>query len=153
MRACLSLLAILLLPGVGSAAGAEPIGRLFSTPAERAAIDKMRQLGQKADAPIEPKPEVAPPEPEHEQITLDGFVRRSGGKSTMWVNGKPQQSGEISQGITVMQRPAKAPRISLLLRSGKRLDLKAGQTFDIGTDKLIEVYEEVPAASQPQNPK
>jgi hypothetical protein len=158
MRACLSLLALfaaLALPGFGAAAGTEPIGRLFSTPAERANLDKLRQLGEKAGAAVEEKPDLnaAPPEPEREQITVDGFVRRSDGKSTTWVNGKPQHGAEISQGITVLQRRAKAPRISVLLRSGRRLDLKAGQTFDIGTSKVIEVYEDLPDAPPSQSPK
>jgi len=156
MRACLSLLAVLLLPGVAAAAaGTEPIGRLFSTPAERTNLDKLRQLGEKSGAANREKPDgdAAPPEPEHEQITVDGFVRRKGGKSTTWINGRTQSGSVISQGITVLQRRAKAPRIALSLRSGKRIYLKPGQTFDINSDKVIEVYEEVPDAPPQAAPK
>ena len=154
MRACLLLLAALLLPGAGAAA-TDSIGRLFSTPAERTNLDKLRQLGEKAGTAVEEKPDVnaAVPEPEREQITVDGFVRRNDGKNTTWINGTPQHGGEISQGMTVLQRRAKAPRISVLLRSGRRLELKAGQTFDIGTNRVIEVYDDLPDVPPQQSPK
>ena len=148
MRTYLPFLAALLIPGWSAAADTASIGRLFSTPAERAGLDTLRQLGEQA-APQE-KPVALPlPSPQTEQVTLDGLVRRSSGKNTIWINGNAQNDLESAHGITVLQRPAKSPAISMSLRSGQRFDLKAGQTFDGSSGKISEVYELVPAGRQP----
>ena len=76
LRRCLLALA-LALSAAGAAAEA-PLGRLFFTPQERADLDsgKARAAHDQALAP--------PP-------TLDGIVRRSDGRGTVWINGKPEQ--------------------------------------------------------------
>lgn len=154
MRPCLFTLTafLLLLPFVCNAADAEPIGRLFSTPAQRTRLDQLRLLGDQ-DAPVsEPPAATFPPpsEPVSEQFTLDGFVKRSSGKSTTWINRIPHNEHEISQGIRVRQRLSKPPSISVMLPSGKRLDLKAGQIFDTASNKISEVYEQAPATPAPK---
>ena len=69
---------------------AEPMGRLFTSPAERSNLDYLRKTKKlnapiKAEAPID-APEAAPivlPE----AVNLQGYVKRNDGKQgTIWVN-------------------------------------------------------------------
>ena len=61
--------------------GAQQIGRLFHSPAERSALDSLR----KAKPP--PRKTGAQVAAEPQSARLDGYVMRSDGKSTLWVNG------------------------------------------------------------------
>jgi hypothetical protein len=152
MRATLFALSVL-MPCVCAGADAEPIGRLFSTPAERADLDRLRQHGEQnkpaSDQAVTVIPAI-PVEPVREQLTLDGFVRRSSGKGTTWINQIPQNEGKVSQNIRVRQQLSKPPAVSILLPSGKRLDLKVGQTFDHITGKIVEVYQTIPVPALPK---
>ena len=70
------LAALLAAPAV---AATDDLGVLFHTPDERARLDKLRR-GEPSEAvagPVAAKPEVT------------GFVRRSDGRSTIWINGVP----------------------------------------------------------------
>ena len=143
-------------PLVAHSANAEPVGRLFFTPDQRAVLDKLRAKGVKG-ASVEAPPAAAaslpeqPPEPEPPPapITLDGYVRRSSGKSTTWINQVPHNEQEVSLGIRVRQLLSRPPAISIVLPSGKRVNLKAGQTFDRTTGKVSEVYDPAPPQPEP----
>lgn len=85
LLACLLLLA-------ASAAGAqsEPLGRLFMTPQQRAALDRERLLGlsqRQSDLDSEAS------------YTFNGEVRRSSGKNTRWINGEAQPGAAGSPAI------------------------------------------------------
>lgn len=151
MRLTLSAFIFFLLPCICLGAEVEPIGRLFSTAAERANLDRLRQHGGPAtlvDQTTAIVP-VVPAEPVREQFTLDGFVRRSSGKGTTWINQVPQNEGAVSKNIRVRQQLSKPPAVSIILPSGKRLALKVGQTFSAVTGKVVEVYEPAPDSSVP----
>ncbi len=77
-----SLIAILLVAACLDRARAESLGRLFHSAAERSALDALRKEKSKP-----PKP--APPSSATEPLghRLDGYVLRSDGRSTLWVNG------------------------------------------------------------------
>ena len=62
-------------------AQAQELGRLFFTPEQRAALDARR----KARVPDKPAAASAVEQP---VTRVDGAVRRSGGRSTVWVNGE-----------------------------------------------------------------
>lgn len=76
-----------------------------------------------------------------EQITLNGIVRRSSGKTTAWINQLPQHENEAPQGIVVQQGQISKPAALLVLPSGRQVSLKAGQTFDTTKGKIREGYE------------
>jgi hypothetical protein len=115
----------------------DQIGRLFTTPHERVALDQARQSTSKsiveANSPVEEKIS--------DQITLDGFVRKNNGKTTVWVNQIPQTGHDNAQGITIVQSGHGPSAISMQLPSGKSIRLKAGQTFDKTNGKVIDVYD------------
>jgi len=59
----------------------EPLGRLFFTPQQRAALDRQRQTNPNF---------LANTTEEESSLTINGEVRRSNGRSTRWINGKAQ---------------------------------------------------------------
>lgn len=121
-------LALALLAGP---AGAAPLGRLFATPAERAALDAKRGGGAGADAAAQAAAAAAaaaappPPPPPPPPTRLDGVVQRSGGKSTVWLNQVPQNEPYNQFGPD----PA-AAALRLQLSTGQTVILKPGQRFD-----------------------
>ena len=136
--------AIVLLLGVGTAAGAE-LGRLFFTPAQRATLDTMREknIGTEATAAKEP----APPLPQN--VTLDGVVRRSDGKNTVWLNSRAvtaPKTGDI--GVATGKNDN---RVKLTVpESGRSLDLKVGQTAEIVSGTIAENYARRVPLPQPE---
>ncbi|HEY8100792.1 MAG TPA: hypothetical protein VIF82_08545 [Burkholderiaceae bacterium] len=124
-------------------AAEQPIGRLFSTPKERAELDKARQSNSKnrieSSTPI--TNQIG------DQIMLDGFVKKNNGKTTVWVNQVPQHGHENPQGITIVQSDRNPSTVSIQLPSGKSVYLKAGQTFNASSGKIIDVYDDANAAA------
>jgi hypothetical protein len=114
------LLAILLLNA--TACLAQEVGRLFFTPEQRAALDARRR----ARVPDKPAAVVvASP-----TTRLDGFVKRSGGPSTVWVNGEPLTEG-------AGDAPRIGPRISISVgEGGRRAALRPGEVLDRGTGEV-----------------
>lgn len=129
MARLIFLLMIAFLPGHAVCAGAEPLGRLFFSPDERAMLDRMRQKDSGSTVSAT------------EQVTLNGIVRRSSGKTTAWINQVPQHENETPQGIAVQQGKTSKPSALLLLPSGRQVQLKAGQTFDTAKGKIREGYQ------------
>lgn len=79
------LLFALLAAAIPAEGGA--LGRLFFTPEERAALDRQRQLGVEESQPAEAA-----------ALSINGIVRPSGGNATVWINGTPQDSSNITAG-------------------------------------------------------
>jgi hypothetical protein len=104
---------------------AQDLGRLFFTPEQRETFDARR----KARMPDKPAAAVvASP-----TTRVDGFVKRSGGPSTVWVNGEalPEGSGDA---------PRIAPSLSVTLgEGGRRTALKPGEVLDRGTGEVRDV--------------
>ena len=107
---------IVLMAGAGTAAGAE-FGRMFFTPAQRAALDNFRAIrtsGMQSSARMSETRIwwCPPPAPEH--VSVNGMVRRSDGKNTVWINnravGAQQPRGiNVAPGKSDNQREAHRP--------------------------------------------
>ena len=125
-RAWWMAVAVMLVPG--SALGQE-LGRLFLTPEQRSSLDARR----KARIPDKPAAAVA----ESPVTRMDGYVSRSGGKSTVWVNGEPVPEGTQPEGVRVHTRRADPSRVTVdILESENQVELKIGQSFDRGTGEI-----------------
>jgi hypothetical protein len=128
------VLFVLLLAFAGTC-GAQEIGRLFFTAEQRSALDARR----KARVPDKP---AAVPQAASPTTRLDGFVRRSQGRSTVWVNGESLgESGPEAPRI----EPGRSTdaRVSVPIGdSGVRADLKPGQILDRGTGEVRDVIGE-----------
>ena len=118
--------AAVLLVLLAQSAFAQELGRLFFTPEQRAALDARRKarLPDKPAAPLVVSPTTR----------LDGYVKRSDGRSTVWMNGEPQTEGS-----------ADAPRIGgdsserLAVptgEGGRRAGMKPGEVLDRGTGEV-----------------
>ena len=83
MTVARSLVAVLLVAAGLDLARAEPFGRLFHSAAERGSLDALRKGKSKPQKSEPPLPATEQPAPR-----LDGYVVRSDGRSTLWVNGK-----------------------------------------------------------------
>lgn len=120
MKRALLLLALMLLP---PCAQAQDIGRLFFTPEQREALDARRR----ARVPDRPAaaPVLAAP-----TTRLDGYVRRSQGPSTVWVNGSNVDEAT----------PGNDARVSVPVGDGgARVRLKPGETLDRNTGEVHDV--------------
>jgi hypothetical protein len=133
------LIALMLLPGVTVAA--DSLGRLFTTPAERASLDYLRQTKKvevlETDKPAEM--EAAPTVPS--SISVQGYVKRSDGKKgTVWVNQIPMQESSGTDEVQVGKLRPDSNQVQLKLpTNGKSLNLKAGQVYVPETDSISEI--------------
>jgi hypothetical protein len=101
---------------------AQELGRLFFTQEQRAALDARR----KARVPDKPTAvSVVSP-----TTRLDGYVKRSRGPSTVWVNGESIQENVAERdgrvGVSVGE-------------SGARVGLKPGEVLDRGSGEVRDV--------------
>ena len=126
------------------AISAEPIGRLFTSPAQRSNLDYLRQTKKKLIAPVvidEPSNiSEASPIKLPEAVNLQGFVKRNDGKQgTVWVNDEALQENSRNQDVAVGSLREDSNRVPLKLSgNGKRLNLKAGQVYDPETNRVRE---------------
>lgn len=116
---------LLLAPG----AQAQELGRLFFTPQQRADLDARR----KARVPDKPAAAaVASP-----VTRLDGYVKRSGGPSTVWINGE-----SVTEGGADAPRIDRGPSGSVSISVGEgggRVRLKPGESLDRGNGEVQDV--------------
>jgi hypothetical protein len=145
MRVCAG--AALLLCALG--AQAQEIGRLFTTAAERAALERVRHARPGAPVRAEERPAAAEPVPaplEGEQIlVVNGVVRRSGsGRETTWIDSVPHSGNARLPGGAALAAGHSASRVGLTLRSGKVVSVKPGQSIDAVTGKIREPYQGAP---------
>lgn len=98
---------LLLLVALPAWPEGEPLGRLFFTPQQRAALDRERLLG------FNQRPSGLEGEASY---TFDGEVRRSSGKHTRWINGQPQAATTRTPGVAIgdTYHPATGEREDLL---------------------------------------
>lgn len=134
------------------AAQNDDFGRLFSKPAERERLDKLRQSQQ---LKVAATPQDDAPESDAEQspvemtgpIMMQGYVKRSDGvKGTLWINNQAvQEDGAVEnvqigrinrRGFSSKSRNAEGVDVQA---NGKRIRLKAGQMYEPETSQVKEL--------------
>ena len=114
-------------------AHAQELGRLFFTPEQRAALDARR----KARVPDRPAVNtvVSP------TTRLDGYVKRSGGRSTVFVNGDALLEGTTEAPVVDPER--RGGRVPVLAGEGAgRIELRPGEVLDRSTGQVRDVLGE-----------
>ena len=112
-------------------ASAQELGRLFFTEEQRAALDARR----KARTPERPATPAAATSP---STRLDGYVQRSGGPSTVWVNG--ESLGVEGSDAPRIESGRREGRVSVPVGDGAvRFSLKPGQVLDRNTGEIRDV--------------
>jgi hypothetical protein len=99
-----------------------PLGRLFMTPAWRDTLDRQRQFNVQETRSLEGG-----------TIRLDGVVVRSSGKSTVWVNNRPQTENASDTGVAVATSRQQPGRATLSTGTESPADLKVGVTINRAT--------------------
>jgi hypothetical protein len=126
-RRAIVLLAFCLQASPGYAQDA--LGRLFFTAEQREALDARRR----ARVPDKPAaPTVASP-----TTRLDGYVQRSGGRSTVFVNGEavPEGSAEAPR----LEPGRRDGRVPVTIGEGARVPLKPGEIVDRSSGEVRDV--------------
>lgn len=111
--------ALMSIPGT---AGSEPLGRLFLTPERRAVLERQRQLNIQAAQTLEGS-----------TMSLDGIVVRSSGRSTVWINQRPQTERSLGTGVTTVVTPGNPQRAVLTAGEETPASLKVGESINRGT--------------------
>lgn len=132
MRRTSALAAVLVLLFAAAPARAQELGRLFFTPEQRVALDARRKarLPDKPAAPV-----VAVP-----VTRVDGYVKRSGGPSTVWVNGDPLTESAPEAPRIDASEPSGS--VSLTVGESGRTRLRPGEALDRGTGEVHDVIGE-----------
>lgn len=140
MRRAAALGALLIALGL-QGVHAQELGRLFLTPDERAALDARRA----AKLPDKPAAAAVVASP---VTRIDGYVQRSGGPSTVWVNGEALTEGAAqstvrihrgSAGETSIAFPAEPEPRETRARVGQSVDTLTGEIRDPLGDGEIKV--------------
>jgi hypothetical protein len=133
--------------------GLATLGRLFSTPEERARIDEARRRARLPPAPVvqpeaelveqeelaEPAPPPAPPP--RGSLTVDGYVLRGQGPATVWVNGETSPGGPLlGTDATVMPPRRHGEGAYIETADGARALLRPGQVLPEGDDRVQEAW-------------
>ncbi len=125
------LLTILLTLATHFATAADPVGRIFFSPEQRIQLDALRT-----------KKAVASPvrdEPIPETVTYNGIVRRSDGKTTVWINDEALSETSLLNKQSLVGKVGRDGRI-LLQASQAAIQLKVGQSATVFSGKVEESF-------------
>lgn len=125
----------------------DDFGRLFSSQAERKQLDILRQnqklivVSPQKSTQLEPVA-VELPEP----VTMQGYVKRSDGSTTLWINNKAVQENTTQSDVEIgrlnkQKNSNKNGADSLNVRipaTGKNVRLKPGQVYEPETNRIVE---------------
>lgn len=137
---------------------ATELGRLFFTPAERAALDQARN-GAEITAVIPAAPPSAPaldleslvPATPQPAITVNGYVQRSTGPATVWINGTDSFSGDLSA-HAIKNRDVRIRNGKVEIESldgTSRHSLKPGESYDPESEQVSDIYQHAAPAPSP----
>ena len=140
---CLMPLVSLMLTGMAcvpaSAVAADGLGRLFFAPAQRAQLDTARAQRDRRGGPMTAETEVAAPQGP-DVVTYSGVVRRSDGKSTVWINGKPMTERTRDSDVNVIGVRRDGAVSVNVPQADRSASLRVGQSMDVMSGKIEEPY-------------
>jgi hypothetical protein len=137
------LLLLALLP-IAHACVAAELARMFYTPAQRATLDNARKQNIRIEIgnDSEQQPAAAPVP---QNVSVNGIIRRSDGKNTIWLNNRVVNEQNPSGMNAAIGKSDNRVRLSVP-DSGRSVDLKVGQTVEIVSGTIEESYLRRPAA-------
>jgi len=139
MRNRLIILMMLVTLNCAAHAQDELGGRLFTTAAERARLDQIHRQNPTLSTALSST--TSAPASEPEQATLNGYVTRSSGKNTTWINQVAHEENEYSGRVHISQKPGHKAEISMKAAGGRRVNVKVGDTLDLQTGTLHRIDE------------
>ena len=127
----------------------ERLGRLFFTPAQRASLDVARSQRARTALATEKTEQEATPVPQ--TITYSGVLRRSDGKTTVWINNQPVHDRESAGAATIVGRVRPDGSVTLQVpQSGRNVILKPGQSVELLSGAVEEGYSRRLEAPKPE---
>jgi hypothetical protein len=135
-----ALTGALLLAAVTIAARAaeQQLGRLFYTPAQRAALEDARRRNIKTEA-LSAEATRKPREPKPQELIVNGVLLRSDGQSIAWINGKPTE-GDAGEGLRVRHTSRANEVLVYDADKGQTVEVKVGQHVNLSTGGIEESY-------------
>jgi hypothetical protein len=131
------------------ASAQERLGRLFFTPAQRASLDVARSQRARAAVATEKSEQEAAPVPQ--TITYSGVLRRSDGKTTVWINNQPVHDRESAGAAAIVGRVRPDGSVTLQVpQSGRSVSLKPGQSVELLSGAVEEAYSRRFESSKPE---
>ncbi len=131
------------------ASAQERLGRLFFTPAQRASLDVARSQRARAAVATEKSEQDATPVPQ--TITYSGVLRRSDGKTTVWINNQPVHDRESAGAAAIVGRVRPDGSVTLQVpQTGRSVSLKPGQSVELLSGAVEEAYSRRFEASKPE---
>lgn len=143
MKRMASLFLLGLMPTIAYAAEQSvALGRLFFSPEQRVQLDALRAKKVAASqTKEEPLPEV---------VQYSGIVRRTDGKTTVWVNSKVLSEQELREQQTLAGRVERDGRVTLRTQASGTVSsavrLKVGQHAELTSGRVDENYNATPQA-------
>ncbi|MGH8633968.1 MAG: hypothetical protein ACRET7_07530 [Burkholderiales bacterium] len=117
----------------------ERLGRLFFTPAQRASLDVARSQRARTALATEKTEQEATPVPQ--TITYSGVLRRSDGKTTVWINNQPVNERESAGAAAIVGQVRPDGSVTLQVpQSGRSVILKPGQSVELLSGAVEEAY-------------
>jgi hypothetical protein len=152
MRITVALLfaaALAVAPGAGAADG---LGRLFTTPAQRAQLDDARRSAPEQTVAAEaarPAARTERPQESPGALTVRGVVERSDGRSTAWINDANTYQGDVGAAHRHVDRAGIAgDAVTLKLEDGQAtVKMKVGQTLDPASARIRDLAMEAEGAA------
>jgi hypothetical protein len=127
----------------------ERLGRLFFTPAQRASLDIARSQRARTALATEKTEQETTPVPQ--TITYSGVLRRSDGKTTVWINNQPVHDRESAGAATIVGRVRPDGSVTLQVpQSGRSVNLKPGQSVELLSGAVEEGYSRRLEALKPE---
>ncbi len=132
--------------GIGNLFAADNIGRLFTSPDERRALDQLRYHSKidltlslpDTDAGLSEDDTFQP-----EGIRLNGLVYRKNGKSTAWINDSNTFEGNLATDyLEVRPYDIKPNSVRIKLHDNPNpIRIKTGQTYDPVENRVVDIVE------------
>ncbi len=135
-------LGVLALMLIACTAYAAELERMFFTPAQRATLDNARKQNIRVEIGSDNEQPAAAPVPQN--FSVNGVIRRSDGKSTIWLNNRVVSEQPASGMKAAVGKTDNRVRLSVP-ESGRSVDLKVGQTVEIVSGAVEESYLRRPA--------
>jgi hypothetical protein len=133
------------------AAAADGLGRLFFSPAQRAQLDATRAQRDRR-APVTADTEQAVPQGP-DVLTYSGLVRRSDGKSTVWINRKAfTERNPDSSDISVLNVRRDGAVSVAVPQAERTASLKVGQSIEVTSGTIEESYARRVTIPKPPKP-
>jgi hypothetical protein len=138
-------------------AAAADLGRLFTTPQQRQALEGIRYAAPEPPPVVAETPAPEPPQLEVETapalehpITLKGLVYREQGGNMAWLNDGNTLESELAARLQIDPSSIRQEKLKLVLPdTGEEITLKVGQTYDPANNSIIDIARESGPTGEP----